>query len=316
MPTIQLPEKIRVALVLGGGGVRGMAHVGVLDEFEKEGIPIDLIVGCSAGSIVGAFYAHHPNCDEIKQAVDGFKTQSIFDIDIFDCRWGISRGKSLNKMLHGYLGDCTFEELRIPLIVVATDLNSGELVPMGSGDVVSAVQASCSLPFIFVPCEHMGRILIDGGVVNPVPVDVARDLGAEIIIAVDLCELLDKTFPTNLFGVLNRSAEIAFMWQNETCNHNADVKIFPKSCGVGSFGDKYKRELYEAGRMAAREQMPKIKELLANSTTILSPLKREVDLSCYVPGINKEYEEERVAQLREGEQIADNASQSQESVRL
>ena len=168
-----VPERIKVALVLGSGGVRGMAHVGVLEELENAGITVDLIVGCSAGSIVGALYADNPNVEEIKHAVWRIPTNSLFDLDLMNSRFGLSQGRNMRRILGEYLYAETFEDLQIPLVIVATDLNTGELVPMGSGDLVKAVQASCSIPFVFVPCEHMGRVMIDGGVVNPVPVKVA-----------------------------------------------------------------------------------------------------------------------------------------------
>lgn len=264
LPPFYVPNKIKVALVLGSGGVRGMAHVGVLEELENAGIPIDLIVGCSAGSIVGALYADHPNAAAIKSAVWGIRSNTLLDIDIFNCRYGLSQGRSMQRVFNKFLFAETFEDLKIPLVVVATDLHSGELVPIGSGDIVQAVRASCSIPFFFVPCEYRGRVLVDGGVINPVPVKVANDLGAEVVIAVDLCELLENTFPTNLFSVATRSAEIIFMWQNEVCTRNADVIIRPKTCGVGTFNDDMKAQIYEAGKRAAREHIPKIKEILAS----------------------------------------------------
>ncbi len=286
---IKLPKKVRVALVLGSGGVRGMAHVGVIEELEKEGIPIDLIVGCSAGSIVGALYADNPNIADIKNAVAGINSDSIFNIDIWNCRFGLSQGASMLRVLNAELDAETFDQLKIPLVIVASDLHSGELVPIGSGDLVKSVQASCSIPFFFVPCDHMGRILVDGGVINPVPTEVAYDLGAEFIIAVDLSELLPKTFPTNLFGVATRSAEIAMMWQNEVSTQFADVVIRPRTCGIGTFNEKMKFAIYEAGKKAAQEEMPKIKELLEKHTISLentdSEEDRQVTLECYGPRV-------------------------------
>ena len=237
LPSFYVPEKIRVALVLGSGGVRGMAHVGVLEVLEEAGVPIDIIIGCSAGSIVGALYADNPDATSVKEAVCQIKSASILDFNFMQCRYGVCQGKSLLRVIDKYIEAECFHELKIPLIVVASDLNSGELVPIGTGRVEDAVVASCSIPFVFVPKEHMGRILVDGGVVNPVPAKLARDLGADVVIAVDLCELLPRTFPTNLFGVAERSAEIAFMWQNESCSHCASVVVRPKTCDVGAFND-------------------------------------------------------------------------------
>lgn len=244
--------------MLGSGGIRGMAHVGVIEELVDAGIPIDLIVGCSAGSIVGALYADKPSVDHIKHAVWDMKSDSIFDINLWNCRYGLSQGKNFYRILDDHLEAETFDELKIPLVVVATDLYSGELITLGSGDLVKSVQASCSIPFFFVPRDYLGRILVDGGVVNPVPAMVARDLGADLIIAVDLCELLPKTYPKNLFQVFDRSTEIVFMWQNQVCSSHADFVIRPKTCGVGTFNDTMKQLLYESGKEAAREMIPEI----------------------------------------------------------
>jgi NTE family protein len=289
-----MPENIRVALVLGSGGIRGAAHVGVLEEFENAGIRFDVIVGCSAGSVAGALYADCPNSEYIKEAVFKLRTNSLLDIDLWHCRYGISQGRTMRKLLNHYLCADYFEQLQIPLIVVASDLNSGELVPIGNGHLIKAVQASCSIPFIFIPVEHHGRILVDGGVIDPVPVRVARDLGAEVVIAVDLCELLPTTFPTNLFQVAKRSAEIAFMWQNESCNHDADIIIRPSMCDIGIFNDKMKYEIYEAGKAAARDAIPRIREIFAqhgiDQTSCCwqhylesNPPTRFVELQAYTP---------------------------------
>jgi NTE family protein len=288
LPGFYMEENIRVALVLGSGGVRGMAHVGVLEELEKACIPIDLIVGCSAGSIVGALYADNPQVEAIKLAVWQLRRESLIDIDFWNCRYGMSQGRNMREVLDTNLTARTFEELKIPLVVVASDLNSGELVAIGSGDLIKGVQASCAMPFVFVPCEHLGRILVDGGVINPVPVKVAKDLGADIVIAVDLCELLPHTFPENLFQVATRSAEIAFMWQNEVCTRQADVIIRPRTRGVGSFNDKMKWEIYEEGKRAAHAVIPYIQDLIASRSWSKHQREsslRRIHLNPYIPGI-------------------------------
>lgn len=303
-PTFCVPKDIRVALVLGSGGVRGMAHVGVLEELEAAGIPIDIIIGCSAGSFVGALYADNPCAADIKKIVWRLSTNSLLDFNIFNCRYGLFQNKPVLRTFDKYLEAENFDQLKIPLVVVATDLYSGELIPIGSGDLVKSVCASCSIPFIFEPCKHLGRVLIDGGTINPVPVMLARDLGAEVIIAVDLCELLPKTFPNNLFGVMTRAAEIAFMWQNEICTRRADVIIRPKTCDVGTFDESKKGLLYEAGKKAAREQMPKILELIKGFER-KGPCKewKRVEMKCYIPQICKEEEEEEEEQKREAEEV-------------
>ena len=280
---INVPEKIRVALVLGSGGVRGMAHVGVLHEFEKEGIEFDVLIGCSAGSLVASLYADNPDAESTKYAVENMRADTLLDINLWECRFGLSQGRALKKMLCKNLHSRDFEDLKIPLVVVAADLWSGQLVPIGSGKLIPAVRASCSIPLLFVPVEVNGRILVDGGIIDPVPVVVAKDLKADLIIAVDLCELLPKTFPTNLFGVASRSAEIAFLWQNQICTRGADVIIRPKMCNVGTFNDKMMGHLFEAGVEAAKAAIPRIKELIAKlpEKKCDNSKSRVVQLSCY-----------------------------------
>lgn len=283
-----IPEKVRVALVLGSGGVRGMAHVGVIEVLEEAGIPIDLIVGCSAGSIVGALYADNPEICSVKKTVAKIKTNTLLDLDLWNCRFGLCQGRTMRKVLNDTLEAENFDQLKIPLVIVATDLHTGELVPIANGDLVRAVEASCAIPFVFSPVDYQGRVLVDGGTICPVPVDVARDLGADVIIAVDLCELLPSTFPTNLFGVVARSAEIAFLWQNEVCTRHADIVIRPKMCGIGTFNDKARHLLYCSGRQAAEEALPHIQDVLANRFTnhdLHQPCQgtRMASLSCYNP---------------------------------
>lgn len=287
-PVFFVPQDIHVALVLGSGGVRGMAHVGVLEELEAAGIPIDIIIGCSAGSFVGALYADNPHVADIKNIVSKLNKNTLLDFDILNCRYGLSQNKPMLKTFDKYLNAQTFAELQIPLVVVAADLHTGELVPIGSGDLVKAVCASCSIPFVYVPCEHLGRVLVDGGTINPVPVALAKDLNAQIVIAVDLCELLPKTTPTNLFGIAKRSAEIAFLWQNEICTQHADVIIRPKTSDVGTFDESKLEFLYEAGKRAAREQIPKIKELVNAQRAKESLDWKRVQLDCYIPQICRE----------------------------
>lgn len=282
--SFEVPAKIRVALVLGSGGVKGMAHVGVLEELVQAGIEFDLVVGCSAGAIVGAIYCDNPCISDLKEVVAQMRTNNILDINLWTCRYGLSKGHYLRQMLNRNLNSSCFDELKIPLVVVATDLFSGELVPIGSGLIVPALQASCAIPFVFAPVVYRDRMLVDGGVINPLPVCVAKDLEADVIIAVDLCELLPQTIPTNLFGVAKRSAEIAFVWQNSHCIMHKTIVIKPKMCGVGTFDDTLKEVLYEAGRTACLEALPEIREAIRScEIEYCPPGKKIVTLPCYRP---------------------------------
>ncbi len=261
-PVIQQP--VRLALVLGGGGARGIAHVGVLEVFRENSIPVDVIIGCSAGSIVGALYADDPDTEHLKEVFLSLRTDYIIDFDIWNARYGLCQGKTLRRFLNTNLDATNFDELKIPFFAVTTDLYSSELVTIGGGPIAPAVEASAAIPFVFVPVWLHGRAFVDGSVIDPVPVRVARKFNPEIIVAVDLRGLLPEDFPTNLFGVAERSAEITLLWQSESCVQHASVIIRPElDDDIGCFaGDKYHETIYQAGRKAALDALPTIQALL------------------------------------------------------
>jgi NTE family protein len=261
-----VPQTIRLALILGGGGAKGLAHVGVLEELESAGIPIDLIVGCSAGSIVGALYADNPSCDYLKKCLLNLKPRFLVDFDLWNAQYGLCQGRSLRRFLKANLSVRTFDQLKLPFFLVATDLYSSELVVIGGGPIIPAIEASCAIPFFFVPVALHGRAFVDGGVIDPVPVRVAKLFDAEITVAVDLRCLLPQSFPTNLFGVAARSAEITLLWQSENCIHDADLVIRPQLMNVSTFDNDHNEMIYQAGRLAARQCIPEIQALLAKKS--------------------------------------------------
>ena len=176
-----------VGLVLGSGSSRGWAHVGAIEALEEAGIPVDVIAGCSVGSYVGAIYASG-GLASLKQFILGMNGEKMFSyFDVVIPRSGLLDGnKKLHEFLSGHTDAKTFEELKIPLKMVATDLESGDKVVMASGNLFAALRASMSMPGLFAPVEVKGRWLVDGGLVDPVPVGVARAMGADVVIAVDL----------------------------------------------------------------------------------------------------------------------------------
>jgi len=273
LPQYKIPLKVRLALVLGGGGAKGLAHIGVLEEFEQAGIPIDMIIGCSAGSLVGAVYCDYPCAQTVRTILEPMKSSRFLDINIFDAWYGLSQGTAMKKSLEECLEADTFDQLKIPLLIVATDLYSGELVTFGGGPVIPAVRASCAVPVVYVPVQHCGRVFVDGGVIDPVPVRIAKTLNPDLIVAVDLGGLLDKTFPGNVFGVAKRSAEITLMWQSEACLKDADFLIRPEVGNFGTFEDGLNELIYQAGREAAKKVIPQIKQRmdeLANNDNTFS----------------------------------------------
>lgn len=258
-----VPQPVRLALVLGGGGAKGLAHVGVLEELEEANIPIDLVVGCSAGSIIGSLYCDCPCTGHLKETLLRLNTNVLVDFDIWNARYGLCQGRSLRRFLRKNLTATNFDELQVPFFLVTTDLYSSELVIIGGGPIIPAVEASCSIPLVFVPVNLYGRAFVDGGMIDPVPVRVAKHFDSEVIVAVDLRGLLPQTFPTNLFAVASRSAEITLLWQSECCIKDADVVIRPNLDGIGTFCENQNEHIYQAGKKAAREAIPKILACLA-----------------------------------------------------
>ncbi|MBT4334620.1 hypothetical protein HOD61_02280 [archaeon] len=174
----------KVGLALGGGTALGLAHIGVIEILEKNKIPIDYISGTSSGAIIGALYASGMNISDIKKIAETTKWENLVDFKI--PIKGILSGDRLEKFIRVLLKNKTFEELDIPLAVIATDIYNGEKVTFRKGDVASAIRASISIPSIFVPFRYQNRVLVDGGVVDPVPVEILKKMGADITIAVDL----------------------------------------------------------------------------------------------------------------------------------
>jgi NTE family protein len=178
------PGRKRLGLALGGGGVRGLAHVGVLSVLEREGIAVDCIAGTSAGSLVGAVYAAGLGADPLLQLALGLRWRHLAR-PIWS-RDGLVSFARLEDYVVEVLGDLDFADLSIPYAAVTADLDTGEAVVLRSGRLAPAVRASCSIPGIVTPVELGGRLLMDGGVVNNLPISVARDLGADVVLAVGL----------------------------------------------------------------------------------------------------------------------------------
>jgi NTE family protein len=261
-PLQKMGKPIRLALVLGSGGARGMAHVGVLEEFERANIPIDLIVGCSAGGLVGAFYANYPNAAYLKSILHPLTCDDLLDTHWISARYGLGRGDAIRNFLTSYLGYKCFEDLHLPLIVVTTDLLSGSLVAINSGPIVPTIHASCALPLYYRPVHLYGRIFVDGGVADPIPVKVAKSQNPQLIVAVHVSDFLSSEQPNHLFEIARRSTEIMWLKHADACLKEADIVIRPNVDGVGTFDDQCNEALYEAGRAAALSAIPGILKAL------------------------------------------------------
>ena len=184
-----------VALALGGGAARGWAHIGVINALEERGIQVDMVCGTSVGALVGAAYAAG-QLARLEEWVRALKWQDVVGfLDLTLSKGGVIQGRRVFEELRRHYGVERIEELQLPFGAVATNLNNGLEVWLREGSVMQAVRASASLPGLFTPVYHNGHWLVDGGLVNPVPVSLCRAMGAELVIAVDL--FLQRTIPLN-----------------------------------------------------------------------------------------------------------------------
>lgn len=186
LQTVSNPPARKVGLALGSGSARGLAHIGVLRAIEEAGIEIDVIAGTSMGALIGAIFAAG-KLDGLAARFLDFDWKSIVSLlDPVFPRTGLIDGQKIADFVHAHVQAARIEDLPIPFRAVATCIMSGEEVVCGAGDLIEAVRASISVPGIFTPVRSNGRILVDGGLVNPVPVSVVRAMGADLVIAVDL----------------------------------------------------------------------------------------------------------------------------------
>jgi NTE family protein len=180
-----MARRPKIGFVLGAGSARGWAHIGVLRALTEAGIEPDLIAGCSVGAFVGAAFAAG-RLDELEAWALSFDWKRMLKLADFGLRGGLIKGRRVNEIFHEQFVECEFSELPIPFAAVATDLHSGQEIWLREGKVSAAVGASIAVPGLFRPVRHEDRYLVDGSVVNPIPVSLCRAMGADIVLAVDL----------------------------------------------------------------------------------------------------------------------------------
>ncbi len=259
-----VPRPPRIGLALGGGAARGFAHIGVLQVLEEQGIKPDLVVGTSAGSLVATLYAAGKTPAELQSMAMTLDESSITDW-VFPGR-SLLKGEALARFIRTQTAGRQIEGMRLPLGIVAADLESGAPILFRRGDPGTAVRASSAVPAVFEPVRINGREYIDGGAVSPIPVRFARQMGADVVIAVDISaipqgqptkravDILLQTF--NIMGHAISQHELA----------EADVVMRPKLEGIGSADFSSRRLSILAGREAALMVLPQLKERIAART--------------------------------------------------
>lgn len=252
----------KIGLALGSGGARGFAHIGVLKVLEEHRVPIDFIAGTSMGSVVGALYANRINVDLLGKLAAHMKKKNYVDLVV--PKKGLIRGTLIQEMVRLLSHGKRIEDLTIPTAIVATDLLTGERVVFQEGPIDAAVRASISIPGIFEPAYMDGRVLVDGAVVDRLPIEVVRNMGADVVIAVDVGPTELNRDVRTIFDVISQTLDIM---ERETGRHRnivADVLIQPD---IGNHGiTQFERVdwLIQQGEESTRSIVTHIHQLIKN----------------------------------------------------
>jgi len=253
----------KFGLALGGGAARGFAHVGVIQVLEEAGIKPDMVVGTSAGSVVAAFYASGKDGAQLQKAAETMEEATITDWTVPLLGRGMMRGDGLARYVNKQTGNRRIEDFKMPLGIVATDLKTGEGILFQRGDVGTAVRASSSVPSVFEPVRIGNREFVDGGLVSPVPVRYARQMGAEYVLAVDISSPPESGKTGDMFDILMQTFTIMGKSINKLELRDADLVVRPALSDVGSADFKARRRSIEAGRAAMLQALPQLKAALA-----------------------------------------------------
>jgi NTE family protein len=261
----------KLAVVLGGGSARGFAHVGVIKALEAAGIHPDLIIGCSAGALVGAFWAAGHSGEEMETLAYQVRDEDVIDLaaGTAGSRRGLVSGNALQNFVNRVLGDRSIENLLTPFVAVATRYPLGELQEFTNGNLGFAVRASCSIPGVFMPAANAsGQEFLDGGLISPLPIESARMRGASLVIAIDIAgadpgESRDASH--GLYQLLLRSFDIMGDSLRRQQAVAADVVIRPSVSRIVSTDMSARHALIEAGFVAGRRLAPVVLEKLKNN---------------------------------------------------
>ena len=256
----------RIGLALGGGAARGFAHVGVIQVLEEAGIRPALVAGTSAGSLVAAIYASGKNGKQLQQVAETMEEATMADWTLPLFNRGMLRGDALARYVNTQVGSRSIESLPMPLGIVATDLNSGQGMLFQRGDTGTAVRASSAVPAVFLPVHISGRDYVDGGLVSPVHVRAARQMGAELVIAVDISNPPENNPASGTLDVLLQTFAIMSKSINYFELKEADVVVRPVLAGVSSADFSARKRSIEAGRQAMLQSMPQLRAAIAART--------------------------------------------------
>ena len=258
-------KPLKIGLALGGGAARGFAHVGVIAVLEEAGLKPQIVVGTSAGSLVAALYATGKTSAQLQQTALNMEEVAITDWMLPIFGRGMFRGEALARYVNELTAHRLIENMAIPLGIVATDLNSGQAVLFQKGDTGTAVRASSAVPAVFVPVKINGRDYVDGGLVSPVPVRFARQMGADIVVAVDISSPPEANPATDTLQILLQTFAIMGKSINQYELRDADVVVRPSLIGLRSADFSARQRAMDAGRAAMLAALPALKARLAQA---------------------------------------------------
>lgn len=259
-----------VALVLGGGGARGYAHIGALKALRQAHVPVNLIVGTSVGSIIGALYADNQDLDRLDRLMMAEGYWGFADIANVPSLSGLVQGYHLEKFLNKSMKAKTFRQLGIKFVAVTTDIGSGTTYTIESGPIPPAVLASAAFPGVVEPVHLYHRILVDGGVIDNVAIDVAKRYQPKMIIAISLEAPLDKNIPYSSLGILQRSYAVTLRHLAKYKQRGADVFIHPDVLHTNVFDLSNKQALIDSGYRATKKLIPTILKIMKQKGVALS----------------------------------------------
>ncbi len=262
-----LHEKPKLAIALGGGFARGMAHVGILKVLEEEGIQVDMVAGTSVGAVIGALYCSGISAKELEELSSLVRFSSIARFTL--SRFGFCTNERLGAFLRKILKVRTFEELKIPLAVTATDFLTGKGVVFRSGSLIDPVRASCAYPGMFPPVQVDGKLLVDGMLAHPVPAVPLREMGADRVIGVFLSsQWTNLKGPRHVFDVIGQCFSIAQEKMSGLWESSADLILLPDVSGFSYDDFARAPELVKMGEAVARAALPKIKGWLDEASAL------------------------------------------------
>ncbi|KAB7707955.1 patatin family protein [Bacillus aerolatus] len=246
----------KIGIALGAGSARGFAHIGVLKALKEADIPVDMIAGSSMGSFVASLYGAGHDMEQLHKLSTAFRRKYFLDFII--PKMGFIAGKKIKSFIRLFTHGKHIEELKIPIAIVATDIKKAEKVVFKTGPIADAVRASIAIPGIFVPEKINGRLLVDGGVIDRVPVSVVKEMGADIVIGVDVSSVKKNAEIQTIFDVIMQSIDILQLEMIANRQNASNVMIRPP---VGMYSSKtftHIEEIITAGEKETQQRIPEI----------------------------------------------------------